>query len=392
MLFKFIGNARREKLPTPLEAPGERPDDAQSISGEHALTLAAARWMVCRQEPLSPAQESAFSAWLAADPAHADALQDLEAVWGRLQSLPEPSVARLRAGLPRPASRSVDWRSLLAVPPAAGLLRTLQAVGRWAQSAAWPVRCAPHVAVAIMTLLLLGGGTYAWLQQPVFQQTLVSARGMPQAFSLPDGSSLWLDTDSQAEVTFFRQRREVRLSSGQLFVAVKSEPSRPFEVLAGPLKVRAVGTRFSVRHTQRGPLDAGVNVVVEEGRVRVSRNADVGTEAAFPDAELVAGQSIQLSAAGREPALKIEAVSNFPAWREGRINFAGTPLAEAVAEFERYGDTRLVVRDPVVAAMPVHGSFDLRQHEAFARVVSHVLPVQIHHAGDVDEIIPVSRH
>ena len=39
----------------------------------------------------------------------------------------------------------------------------------------------------------------------------------------------------------------------------------------------------------------------------------------------------------------------------------GVPLAQALAEFERYGDTGLVVRDPAIAALKVHGSFELQQ-------------------------------
>jgi len=74
-------------------------------------------------------------------------------------------------------------------------------------------------------------------------------------------------------------------------------------------------------------------------------------------------------------------------WREGRVSFSGTPLMQALAEFERYGDTGLVIRDPAVAALKVNGSFDLRQIGAFARALPRVLPVQLSTRDGQTEII-----
>lgn len=65
------------------------------------------------------------------------------------------------------------------------------------------------------------------------------------------------------------------------------------------------------------------------------------------------------------------------AWREGRVNFDGVSLSQALAEFERYGPTRIVLSDPAVAGLRVHGSFDLRRLDAFTRALPRVLPVRV---------------
>ncbi|MFS2055731.1 iron dicitrate transport regulator FecR, partial [Variovorax sp. CT11-76] len=75
-------------------------------------------------------------------------------------------------------------------------------------------------------------------------------------------------------------------------------------------------------------------------------------------------------------------------WREGRANFENTPLAQALAEFERYGPTGLTVRDPAVAAMRINGSFDLRQFGAFAKALPQVLPVRLQPREGTTEIAP----
>jgi transmembrane sensor len=70
------------------------------------------------------------------------------------------------------------------------------------------------------------------------------------------------------------------------------------------------------------------------------------------------------------------------AWRAGRVVLNDTPLGDAVAEFERYFDTGLVVPDPAVAALRLNGSFDLRQAGAFKRALPEVLPVRLQTRAD----------
>ena len=45
------------------------------------------------------------------------------------------------------------------------------------------------------------------------------------------------------------------------------------------------------------------------------------------------------------------------AWREGALIFDGKPPSEAVAEIERYTDTRITIGDPVSASLLVSGPF-----------------------------------
>ncbi|MET0311910.1 MAG: FecR domain-containing protein, partial [Burkholderiaceae bacterium] len=233
-----------------------------------------------------------------------------------------------------------------------------------------------------------------WQRQPTFEQAFSTGRGQQRVVTLPDdalaGSSLQLDTATQLHATLFRDRREVRLEDGQAMFTVHADPKRPFHVRAGSLRITVVGTRFSVRHTASG-IDAGKTVVsVEEGQVRVVR---VGTEAgpspgqAAAPVELTAG--LMLVAAregtlGRPVAVAPAAVAQ---WRSGRIAFDHTPLRDALAEFERYGRTGLVVNDPAVAALPVGGSYNLRQFQQFARTLPEVLPVRLVPAGDSLEIV-----
>lgn len=384
--------------PSPQEDADAR-DFADFIAGQDPVDAAAAGWMVRRQDGLTPEEEAELEEWLAADPAHSKALEQVEGVWGRLEELPGEGVDALKAGLPQRDARSALPPAIMA--PAREATEPLRptrpspptSLGR----RSWLLglgRFVPQAAAAAVAFGVVGGGWYGWnvwQHQPVFEQAFTTARGQQQNVKLPDGSILKMDTATRIEVALYRQRREVRLSDGQVHFAVQSNPDQPFHVLAGSTRITVVGTRFSVRRTRSGLGDEGsVCVVVEEGRVRVANRSRQVQELASTGAvvgeavELGAGQFVTVDAAGVMGPVGRDAA---PAtWREWRVSFNDVPLAKALAEFERYGDTGLVIRDPGVAALRVHGSFDLRQVDAFARALPQVLPVRLRRVNGQTEI------
>jgi len=154
-----------------------------------------------------------------------------------------------------------------------------------------------------------------------------------------------------------------------------------------------LGTRFSVRYAAANP-QAGVQVAVEEGRVQVLRVTPAG-EAATPDGAgdpmrrivLTAGQAVASDAQGQLGAVSAVAAAGIAPWREGRVAFDNTPLSQALAEFERYGDTALRISDPVVGRLRLSGSFDVRKADNFARALPRALPVSLHDNGAMTEIV-----
>lgn len=376
-------SAPSRPLPASHQEAADARDYAEFIAGQDPLEVEAIGWMVRRQDGLTADEEAELQEWLERDPEHAKALEQAEGVWGRMDELPEEGVDALKAGLPP----SAEGPAPLALPPIADRAAAEErrrpsgapsSPGRraWLANLGWLV---PQAGVAAVALGVVGSGWYGWniwQQQPTFTQSLATARGEQRQLALPDGSTLWLDTATQVEVSLYRQRREVRLLEGQAFFSVQPNSAQPFDVLAGATRVTVVGTRFSVRNTRSGLGEEGqVSVAVEQGRVRVASRQST-QELAGTAVELVAGQSVSTDASGLPGPVQHEAA---PAanWREGRVSFNGSTLAQAVAEFERYGDTGLLIRDPAVGALKVHGSFELRQLAAFARALPRVLPVRL---------------
>lgn len=353
------------------------------------LEQQAATWAVRRRSGLDADGQARLQAWLAADPRHAAALQALSATLDGVQQLPASERARLRAGLPdqyrqrRQPARPSLWP---------------QRLRSWVPQAA-------AAAAAVVALAAVGTGGFLWWQQPVFEQAYATQRGQQILATLPDdahtATTVQLDAGTRLNAQLFRDRREVALSEGQAMFTVHADAGRPFHVLAGGWRITVVGTRFSVRHTATG-LAAGHTVVaVEEGRVRVQplprkEGAPPSTQAPAV-VELGAGQMLSgddggdshgdgdaTHGLGRLSAIAPAAVAP---WRSGRISFNQTPLAQALAEFERYGPTGLVVRDPAVAALPVGGSYGLQQSRRFAEFLPHLLPVRLVQRDGVTEIV-----
>ncbi|WP_402719277.1 FecR family protein [Janthinobacterium rivuli] len=316
-------------------------EHADFAATQDPVALAAATWF-SRRGNLDARQQAEFDAWLAADALHAHAYAQLQDTYRAARRIPAQVAARWT--VPAPSPRRPLLRSLRMLPYAA----------------------------AAMLLLGVGAGGYQWWQQPTFSQSYATVRGQRLAVSLPDGSQVQLDTATQLHVTLYRQRREVRLAHGEALFQVQSKQGQAFDVLSGPLTVTVVGTQFSVRNTLAH--DGQLRVAVQHGQVRV---AGAGQD----QVDLRAGQGVSSDAGGRLSGVASLAPGSVAPWRDGRITFDNVPLGAALAEFERYGDTGFVVRDPAVARLRIGGSFSLTQLDRFAAALPQLLPVQIVRSG-----------
>lgn len=364
-----------------LDEVAERELEAFSRD-QDPVDIAATDWHTRSEQGLSVAEEAEFQAWRAASPAHAKAWAQVDESIRLLRSLPAERVAHLRRPrcepptdlLAPPEQQSRDdampqrqhtrkdpWR-----PPA-------QSVRSW-----WPQGFGAGAA-ALCSICTIAAGI-AWHQwtQPTFAHSYAAQQGQRLEVPLPDGSHLTLDADTRLEVALYRNRREVRMAHGQAMFNVAPNKAKPFDVLAGPARVTVVGTRFAVRYMTAG-TDAGtVDVAVEDGRVRVAgATIDARDLPSHRNIELSAGQGVQVSLAGQLSPISTLSANSIAPWRQGLVRFKDIPLADALREMERYHATRLVIRDPDVAALRIGGSYQIGRPDLFARVLPQILPVRL---------------
>jgi len=226
---------------------------------------------------------------------------------------------------------------------------------------------------------VLIGGVGLWAMRP---QRLDTRLGEIRRVPLADGSMVAINTSSALEVTLKPKARDIVLKQGEAWFQVAKDPDRPFVVAAGPVRVRAVGTAFSVRRGEQA--GAGVDVMVTEGVVEVWIEGS-----GQPPHRLSAGNKIVLaSAAPTDIADAPSEIERSLAWRNGEIALDGESLAEAAGLFNRYNSRQIVIEDAELSKERFVGLFQTNDPESFASAVAATLGADVN--GD-DRSIRISR-
>jgi transmembrane sensor len=251
-------------------------------------------------------------------------------------------------------------------PPCEGLAKTRRALTITA------------FASAASVLLMVGAGTYLWPSSS--GDRYVTPIGGLASVPLRDGSKVTLNTATEVHVALSGHERDIELERGEAFFEVAKDAKRPFVVNAGKKRVIAVGTQFSVRREG----DA-IRVVVSEGTVRIEDRPRTASAPALPltsadsaDAVLLsAGSVANAGSAGVLVQKETESKTQEQlSWRAGVLMFRDQTLGKAAAEFNRYNERHIVIRDPAIANLKIEGSFRATNVNAFVRLIESGLPVR----------------
>lgn len=297
---------------------------------------AAAWFSRLNQRRVSTDDVHAFAAWRRS-PANAEAYAKVERLWDSAGALAsDPAIERMAEDAARPKSPRGRSRPL-------GYL------------------AAAGAGAAVVVCALVG---WSLLHAPTYRTEV----GERRTITLSDGSSVTLDTASRIAVRISGDRRSIDLIEGQAMFDVARDPSRPFTVSAGAVEVRALGTRFDVRR-----LNGGARVILAEGRVAVSDERATGD-----GWTLSPGQQVVTTRSA--PRVESVDVATATSWTTGRLIFDQLPLAEAVAEMNRYSKVQLELESSRFGEIPVSGAFDAGDMDGFAAALADLYPVTIRRA------------
>lgn len=314
---------------------------------------AAACFVARRSEGLTESEQKMLTQWLAADPANSAELERVERGWDWFDySQDNEILSAMRAHALEPRPR---WWTRLTPQAAAAAVLFLFA--------------------GLSVLLFRAGDWGAPSPQSVPPIRYASAAEIRE-IRLPDGSRMTLDARSEATASFASGGRSVELVRGRAFFDVAPDGARPFSVTAGDRRVIALGTRFDVK------LEAGsLTVSLLEGGVTVGP-----LDAGVAPARLKPGQQL-VERGGSAVIRRIDPEgSEVTGWTRGLLHFDDVPLAEAVAEVNRYSPLPIVVPSRQVAALRVSGEFRAGDGARFAETVAELHPIRVIRRADSIEL------
>lgn len=296
----------------------------------------AMNWLLKIAE--TPHAETDCAAWRSADPAHERAWRKVVAIWDKAGTL---------GAVERPA-----WRTEI------NQLRRPGHAGR----ALWQLAAAAGLIAAV-------GLAFSLHHSDLSAST---ATAEVRDISLTDGTLVSLSPRSRVRVQFAPFGRRVELGDGEAFFEVAHDRRRPFWVRAGDAEIRVTGTKFDVRK-----IGDNVRVTVLEGHVEVRRrNPGALLRREAPRRVLTAGESSELAPGAAAFSPKQPAMTTPGGWRSGRLSYVETPLADMLADIERYSPTRIRIADPQVAQLKVTMSFAVSDLQGFVDDLPAALPVR----------------
>lgn len=273
------------------------------------VDLEAAAWVERMARPVQDARALAlFDSWIGADPRHAER-------YGALHSLY--------------ASRGLA--DAMAMPAANDMHGS-----RW-----WRP-------IALTSAIVACIGASLWLVPQFEHQHVTTTAGPVRPVTLADGSRVVLAGNSELDVRMTPWHRQADLVRGQAFFDVAHERSRSFEVAMGDTKARVLGTAFDII---RGPGDSST-LHVYRGAVSFGRSKGVRRV-------IRAGEGALSTPSGltRQPP----SAATTPEWVAGWLEVDDAPLAEVVAQLNRFSLKPIRLSTPGIGTLRTSGRFDLRQ-------------------------------
>ncbi|WP_292270736.1 FecR family protein [Butyricimonas sp.] len=182
-------------------------------------------------------------------------------------------------------------------------------------------------------------------------------RGSEYQVVLPDGSVVWLNSESKLRfpTVFSGGERRVRVS-GELYFQVVKDSTAPFKVeVEGMYEVEVLGTEFNVR--AYGDIPSATTLV--KGSVVIH---DGGS-----DVRLKPGEQACKEDNGKDLSVREVDVTSYVAWKNGYFLFENERLEDILNELARWYNMNVFFENRSVREERF--SVEIRRHEDFEEVL-----------------------
>lgn len=229
------------------------------------------------------------------------------------------------------------------------------------------------LAAASVTLLLLTTGWF--FKQTLLYTTITTGAKQLRSLSLPDGSTVALNSNSSLQVPrigYGWLTRRVHLTGDAVFDVRHLTNNQPFVVFANNgLAVEVLGTEFSVRSRA-----ARAEVVLKRGKVNLRY-----TTPNQPSQSLLMkpGDRVTLDSRGD---LRLQAkadTTQFAHWRYRLFSFNDTSLREVAYQIQTVFGVTVQLSDPALARRTLTGTIRAGSSDELADALAELLNLRVSH-------------
>jgi ferric-dicitrate binding protein FerR (iron transport regulator) len=162
--------------------------------------------------------------------------------------------------------------------------------------------------------------------------------------------------------------------SGEAWFDVARDTTRSFVINAGEAVVEVLGTSFNVNAYRE---NEEVEITVESGVVALTARQDQKEQIV-----LRAGNSGTLHKESKELELIPASDPNNISWKTRELFFENTPLEEVAEVVNHAYNSRIEIRNPVLAGCPITVTFRDQSLDAILNVLEITLDLEISRSGD----------
>jgi Fe2+-dicitrate sensor, membrane component len=180
-------------------------------------------------------------------------------------------------------------------------------------------------------------------QDEIVFNTLTTARAETYSLQLADGSRVWLNAESSVRFPVsFGKTREIEVT-GEVYLEVFHDPTRPFIVNTRRTSVQVLGTKFAINAYSN---EETIKTTLLEGKVSITTKNG--------NATLRPGQQAQVS---ENDQLKIvDADETAIAWKNGKFAFNNATISQVLRELQRWYNVDVDFGEDAKGIL-FHGSF-----------------------------------
>jgi ferric-dicitrate binding protein FerR (iron transport regulator) len=191
-------------------------------------------------------------------------------------------------------------------------------------------------------------------------------RGQKANITLPDGSKVWLNSQSKLtySASFNIKKRELQLD-GEAYFEVAHNPNKPFIVRGNDIAVEALGTAFGIRAYNEDNL---ISSILMRGKVRVTT----------PDGEsiLMPNDKIMYDRTTHKKALStVTNATDFTGWIHNELRFENESLGEIAKSIQRIYNVEIIFASEQLKKQRYTGTVNNNSLESVLNIITLTSPI-----------------